>query len=82
MVEPFQSAARAQGARSIAISYVDTAPDLTVATYFTSQKLITENPDLVTRFTEAMKESLAYADEHPEEARADHRHATPRSRPR
>jgi NitT/TauT family transport system substrate-binding protein len=29
-----------------------------------------ENPDLVKRFTDAMKESLAYADSHPDEARS------------
>jgi NitT/TauT family transport system substrate-binding protein len=68
-VEPFQSAARAQGARSIATSYVDTAPNLTVAAYFTSEKQLADNPDLVQRFTEAMKESLAYANDHPDEAR-------------
>lgn len=69
MVEPFQSAARAQGARSVASSYVDVAPNLTVAVYFTSEQLTKSNPDLVQRFTEAMKESLAYADAHPDEAR-------------
>jgi NitT/TauT family transport system substrate-binding protein len=68
-VEPFQSAARAQGARSLASSYVDTAANLTVAVYFTSEKLIADDPDLVNRFTEAIKESLAYADANPEEAR-------------
>jgi NitT/TauT family transport system substrate-binding protein len=69
VVEPFQQAAIAAGARKIASSYVDAAPDLTVAMYFTSQKLIGDNPDLVSRFTEAMKESLAYADGHPDEVR-------------
>jgi hypothetical protein len=38
---------------------VDTAPDLTVAVYFTSEKLLQDDPDLVKRFTEAMNESLA-----------------------
>lgn len=70
MVEPFQSAARAQGARSVASSYVDAAADLTVAVYFTSTQLTGSDPDLVRRFTEAMKESLAYANSHPDEARA------------
>jgi NitT/TauT family transport system substrate-binding protein len=69
VVEPFQQAAVAAGARKIASSYVDAAPDLTVAMYFTSEQLIGTNQDLVTRFTEAMKESLAYADGHPEEVR-------------
>ncbi|WP_328471224.1 ABC transporter substrate-binding protein [Actinoplanes sp. NBC_00393] len=69
VVEPFQQSAIAAGARRIASSYVDTAPNLTVAMYFTSQKLIAENQDLVTRFTEAIKESLAYADGHQDEVR-------------
>lgn len=69
VVEPFQQTAVAAKARKIASSYVDAAPDLTVAMYFTSQQLIDSNADLVTRFTEAMKESLAYADAHPEEVR-------------
>lgn len=69
VVEPFQQAAVAAGARKIASSYVDAAPDLTVAMYFTSNQLADRNPDLVGRFVEAMKESLAYADSHPDEVR-------------
>jgi NitT/TauT family transport system substrate-binding protein len=69
VVEPFLSAAKAQGGRVIASSYVDAAPNLVVATYFTSTDLISKNPDLVKRFTEAIKESLAYADAHPDEVR-------------
>jgi NitT/TauT family transport system substrate-binding protein len=70
VVEPFQAAAAAAGARKIASSYVDAAPNLTVAMYFTSNQLRSSNPDLVARFTTAMKESLAYADSHPDEVRA------------
>ena len=70
MVEPFQSTARGQGARSVASSYVDAAPNLTVAVYFTSIETMTRKPELVKRFAEAMKESLAYANSHPDEARA------------
>jgi NitT/TauT family transport system substrate-binding protein len=69
VVEPFQQAVLAEGGRKIASSYVDAAKDLTVAAYFTSQQLLAENPDLVKRFTDAMQESLSYADSHPEEAR-------------
>lgn len=70
VVEPFQQAVVDFGGRKIASSYVDAAADLAVALYFTSQQLATENPDLVKRFTEAMAESLSYADSHPAEARA------------
>ena len=69
VVEPFLSASLGQGGRLVASNYVDTAPDLTVAVYFTSRQLIEKDPDLVKRFTEAMTESLAYADAHPDEAR-------------
>ncbi len=69
VVEPFQQAVLAAGGRKIASSYVDAAPNLAVALYFTSQQLQAENPDLVKRFTEAMAESLSYADGHPDEAR-------------
>jgi len=68
-VEPFLSTSLGQGGRLIASNYVDAAPDLTVAVYFTSRQLIEKDPDLVKRFTEAMTDSLAYADAHPDEAR-------------
>ena len=70
VVEPFQSIVLAAGGRKLASSYVDAAPNLTVALYFSSQQTVAAKPDLVKRFQEAMKESLAYADAHPDEARA------------
>lgn len=69
VVEPFQQAVLADGGKPIASSYVDVAPNLTVATYFTSEKMLADVPDLVKRFTDAMQESLSYADSHPDEAR-------------
>ena len=69
VVEPFQQIVLSQGGRTIASSLVDTAPDLSVAMYFTSKELLGENPDLVRRFTDAMNESLTYADAHPDEVR-------------
>ncbi|ROO86379.1 NitT/TauT family transport system substrate-binding protein [Actinocorallia herbida] len=69
MVEPSLSQAKAAGAVEIASNFVDVAPNLTVALYFTSEKTIADDPDLVRRFTEAMKESLAYADANPAEVR-------------
>jgi NitT/TauT family transport system substrate-binding protein len=68
VVEPFLSAAKAKGWRVIS-SYADVDPNLCVALYFTSNQLLSTNPDLVKRFTEAMKESLAYADSHPDDVR-------------
>ena len=69
VVEPSLSVIKAQGGRVVAWNYVDAAPNLTVALYFASTKLIQENPDLVKRFTEAMNESLTYAGAHADEVR-------------
>jgi NitT/TauT family transport system substrate-binding protein len=69
VVEPFQQVVKSQGGRPIASSLVDAAPNLSVAMYFTSKQMVAENPDLVRRFTAAMNESLAYAQNHPDEVR-------------
>jgi NitT/TauT family transport system substrate-binding protein len=65
VVEPFLSAALAKGWRSVG-SFAAVDPNLCVAMYFTSTRLASENADLVRRFTEAMNESLAYADANPQ----------------
>lgn len=69
VVEPFLTLSKDQGARVIASSFVDAAPNMTVATYFTSQQTIDERKDVVDRFTAAITQSLAYAQTHPQEAR-------------
>ena len=70
VVEPFLSAALAKGGRVVSSPYADAAANLTVAAYFTSKSMVQGNPDLVRRFTEAMQESLAYADSHPDDVRS------------
>jgi NitT/TauT family transport system substrate-binding protein len=70
VVEPQLSEAITMGAQVVASNYVDTAPDLTVAMYFTGTALIAGDPDLVKRFTAAVVESLRYADTHPDDVRA------------
>jgi NitT/TauT family transport system substrate-binding protein len=42
---------------------------MTVATYFTTEKMIKQKADLVKRFTAAIEKSLQYAQEHPDEVR-------------
>ncbi len=69
VVEPQLSAIKAAGGTEIASTFVDIDPKLTIAAYFTSQKLIADKPDLVKRFTEAINESLTYSDAHPDEVR-------------
>ncbi|GID31238.1 ABC transporter substrate-binding protein [Paractinoplanes brasiliensis] len=70
VVEPQLSQVKAAGGRLVASNFVDAAPGLTVAAYFTSAKLAGEDADLVKRFTEAINESLTYAGSHPDEVRA------------
>jgi NitT/TauT family transport system substrate-binding protein len=69
VVEPFLTTGLKKGWKVIG-TYADVHPNLCVALYFTSTQVATGNPDLVRRFTEAMKESLAYAQTHPDEVRA------------
>jgi NitT/TauT family transport system substrate-binding protein len=69
VVEPFVSQGKAGKARGIDPFYVRTAPDLTVATYFTSTQYAEENSDVVDRFVQAMNKSLTYAQSHPDEVR-------------
>jgi len=69
VVEPFKSMVEAEGGRPVAWNYVDAAPDLTVAAYFTTSQLSQEDPDLVRRFSEAIAESLQYATDNPEAVR-------------
>ena len=69
VVEPFVSQGTAGKAMGIDPFYVNTAPDLTVATYFTSKQYAEENPEVVERFVTAMEESLDYAQQNPDAVR-------------
>jgi NitT/TauT family transport system substrate-binding protein len=70
VVEPFVSQGKAGKARGIDPFYVNTAPDLSVATYFTSRQYAEENKGIVDRFVTAINKSLDYAQSHPDETRA------------
>jgi NitT/TauT family transport system substrate-binding protein len=69
VVEPFVSQGTAGKAKGIDPFYVNTAPDLTVATYFTSKQYAEENPEVVDRFVTAMEQSLDYAQSNPDAVR-------------
>jgi NitT/TauT family transport system substrate-binding protein len=68
-VEPVLSHAEGSGARGIDPFYIRTAPDLTVAAWFTSARYARTDAEVVARFRRAMNRSLAYAQAHPDEAR-------------
>jgi NitT/TauT family transport system substrate-binding protein len=69
VVQPFLSVTKGQGDRVIGAPYADAVDNLTVATYFTSQQYIQQNADVVDNFQAAIKESLQYAQDNPDEVR-------------
>ena len=69
VVEPFVAISKSEGDRVVAWNLVDTAEDLMIAGYFTSEELAESDPKLVESFTAAIEESLEYADSHPDEVR-------------
>jgi NitT/TauT family transport system substrate-binding protein len=68
-LEPFLTIMRNQGATPVTWNYAETDPNLVIAAYFTTQQKVEEDPELVEAFTEAMNESLEYAQANPEAAR-------------
>jgi NitT/TauT family transport system substrate-binding protein len=69
VVEPFVTVATGQGARRVLANFAEAVDDLTVATYFTTEQVIAEEPELVDDFQAAIQESLQYATDNPDEVR-------------
>jgi NitT/TauT family transport system substrate-binding protein len=69
MVEPFVSAVKAAGGRTLANPYEQTTPNMTIAAYFATKKFIADNQDVVKRFRTAIDKSNTYAQQHPAEVR-------------
>jgi NitT/TauT family transport system substrate-binding protein len=67
--EPFVSGLLEEGARPILNNYGSTDPNLSVASYFTSDRFAEQNPEVVERFLEGLEESMAYASENPDAVR-------------
>ncbi len=70
VVEPFLSAAKAEGAVEIGWGFTDLAEDLTVSAWYTSAGLAEKDPDTVAAFRDAIHEAFAYAREHEDGIRA------------
>lgn len=68
--EPFATQAEEIGAQRVLSNYVETAPKLSIATYFVNQQYAEENPEVIERFTRAMDRSLEYASQNPDAVRA------------
>jgi NitT/TauT family transport system substrate-binding protein len=69
VAEPFATAGLAAGHRSISRPLVETAPDYITAGFFTTDKYIAENKDVVDRFTRAVHRSFDYAAANPDAIR-------------
>ncbi len=69
VVEPFYSQGRGSGAKALFNPFEETAPNLTVATYFASKQYIEQNRDVVDRFKRAMDKSLEYSANNPDAVR-------------
>ena len=69
LVEPFITTGKAAGHRMLIYDRVATEPEMTIATYFTSDAYLESNPEIVEGFVRAMERSLEYATENPDEAR-------------
>ena len=70
ILEPFLTVAKNQGAVVVTHNYAEVDPKLMIAAYFTTTEYAEQNPDVVSAFQAAITESLEYASDHPDEARA------------
>jgi NitT/TauT family transport system substrate-binding protein len=69
IVEPFLTQAVDAGARVVTYNFNGFDPELDVAGYFTSERMIAENPEVVDSFRSAMNTSLEFAEANPDEVR-------------
>lgn len=69
-VEPFVTLAKNDGAVPVFSNYAYPVKDLMVATYFTSEQYVQQNPKTVAAFTKAMKASQQFAQDNPDKVRA------------
>ncbi|WP_129668931.1 ABC transporter substrate-binding protein [Phytoactinopolyspora endophytica] len=67
--EPFVTTLVEDGAQLVTYNYQDAAPGLDTMVTFTSGELAEQDPELAGDFVAAMDESLAYAEENPEDVR-------------
>lgn len=69
VLEPFLTSVLDQGGRVVAYNHTAMDADLDIAAYFTSGQTAQEDPELVEKFTDAMNESLEFAQENPDRVR-------------
>jgi NitT/TauT family transport system substrate-binding protein len=70
VLEPFLTIAKDQGAQVVSSNFAEVDPKMQIAAYFTTKQYAQKEQETTKAFTDAMKESLDYAEAHPDEARA------------
>ncbi|MFB0833827.1 ABC transporter substrate-binding protein [Arthrobacter halodurans] len=68
-VEPFVTIAEGDGNVRVFSNYAEPVENLTVATYFTSDQYLEQNPETAEKFARAMKASLEFAEANPDRVR-------------
>lgn len=68
--EPYRTMVLQSGGRILFDNLTETYPKVQIAQFFTTQQTRDDNPQLVTSFVEAMKESQTYSEAHLDEVRA------------
>jgi NitT/TauT family transport system substrate-binding protein len=69
VVEPFLTLAKTQGFKVLFWPATETEPGMVISTLFSSDKYISEHPDVIERFQRAVKKSNQYAQDHNDEVR-------------
>jgi NitT/TauT family transport system substrate-binding protein len=70
ILEPFRTIAMDQGAEVVTHNFADVDPEMMIAAYFTTAEYAESEPEIYESFTAGMKESLTFAEENPDAARA------------
>lgn len=70
VAEPFRSLIINSGGRVLFDNLTETYPRVQTAQYFTTEQIGRDRPHLVTAFVDALKESITYASQHPDDVRA------------
>lgn len=68
--EPFIGVLASQGNRVMLSQFVQVDPDFVAAVYFAASDKIASDPELFASFVRALEKTYEYAEEHPEEIRA------------
>jgi NitT/TauT family transport system substrate-binding protein len=68
-VEPFVTAARAEGGRVVDVNFEGTAPRFPLGLYYATERFIADNPNTIRAFSDVIRRANQYADDNPDEVR-------------